>query len=269
MIDLTDKVAFVTGGGSGIGTGIAKVLAGQGADIVVADLDGRSASAVASEVAGTGRKSLAVTIDVTDRGLADSAVGEAMDRFGRIDILVNDAGILGPPGWWAHPTPDDRDWDAALSVNLRGVINVSQAVMPHMQERRYGKIINIASIAGRVGGADVPHYSVSKAAVINWTQANALQLAAFDVNVNAICPGVVWTPMYEQLTLRRTRYVLDPEIQGFEGRDYFEKMVELKIPMKKEQTAEDIGKLAAFLASDDAHNITGQSINVDGGIRMN
>ena len=138
-----------------------------------------------------------------------------------------------------------------------------------MKERRYGKIINIASIAARQGGTDQPHYNASKAAVVSWTQSNALQLAPYDVNVNAVCPGLLWTPMWEGLARKRAAFDFDSSIRGATGREYFERTVESWIPMKKEQTPEDVGKLAAFLASDDAHNITGQAINVDGGRRMN
>ncbi len=269
MIDLTDRVAVVTGGASGIGRGICLSLAGQGADIAVADLDQPTAMSVAAEVTGAGRDAMAVAIDVSNKASVSEAIGQVLDRFGRIDILVNNAGVLGAPGWWERDPPDDDDWDLILAVNLRGVVNVTQAVMPHMKERRDGKIVNIASIAGRQGGPDVPAYHASKAGVISWTQSNALQLAEYNINVNAICPGVLWTSMYERLTARRTTFVPEAEITGLKGRDYFDKMVELRVPMKREQTPEDIGKTTAFLVSDDARNITGQAINVDGGIRMN
>ena len=138
------------------------------------------------------------------------------------------------------------------------MVNVSEAVMGHMKERRYGKIVNIASIAARYGNVDIPHYNASKAAVVSWTQSNALQLAPFDINVNAICPGVLWTPMFERIAEKRARFNTDPDFEGLKGREFFEEMVESWIPMKREQTPEDIGKIAAFLASDDARNITGQ-----------
>ena len=273
MIDLTDKVAVVTGGASGIGRGICKALAGQGADIVVADMNAQGAKSTADEIAATGRKASVVDVDVTDRDSAANLVAEALRLFGKIDILVNDAGVIGAAEWWKRPTPSDDDWDLVLAVNLRGVVNVSEAAAPHMIERRYGKIINIASIAARQGGADIPHYNASKAAVVSWTQSHALQMAPYDINVNAICPGLLWTPMFEGLVERSLSFGSalgsNPELRDLSGREYFEKLVESVIPMRKEQTPEDIGKLAAFLASDDAHNITGQAINVDGGRRMN
>ncbi|MCI0438886.1 MAG: glucose 1-dehydrogenase [Chloroflexi bacterium] len=269
MIDLTGKAALVTGGGSGIGRGICLVLARQGADIVVADINKAGADATAAEVSKLGRKSLAIEVDVTKRESVSGMVARALEAFGKIDILVNNAGVIGARGWWERATPSDEDWDYVMAVNLRGVVNVSEAVAPHMIERRYGKIINIASIAARQGSPDIPHYNASKAAVVSWTQGNALQLAPYDINVNAICPGLLWTPMFQGLIRRPGRFGPVPGEEGLTDRQRFERRVESGIPMKKEQTPEDIGKLAAFLASDDAHNITGQAINVDGGRRMN
>ena len=269
MIDLRDEVTVVTGGASGIGRGICLVLAEQGANVVVADMNLQGAELVAADVAGKGRQAMAIGVDVTEKASVGSMVAQVLDGLGKIDILVNDAGVIGAPNWWERDTPSDEDWDRTYAVNLRGVVIVSEAVAPHMKERRYGKIINIASIGARQGGADIPHYNASKAAVVSWTQSNALQLAPYDINVNAICPGLLWTPMWERIVEKRARFNVDPGIRGLKGREYFERVVESWVPMKKEQTPEDIGKLAAFLASDDAHNITGQAINVDGGTYMN
>ena len=140
------------------------------------------------------------------------------------------------------------------------------AVAPHMKERNYGKIVNIASIAGRQGSPRNPPYNVSKTGVISLTQGQALELAAFNINVNAICPGLLWTPMWERMTARQA---MTPNPEEKSQRELFEEHVQNTIPMRKEQTPEDIGNLAAFLASDFAHNITGQSINVSGGLFMN
>jgi NAD(P)-dependent dehydrogenase (short-subunit alcohol dehydrogenase family) len=269
MIDLTDRVAIVTGGASGIGRGISLVLAQQGATVVVADINGQGADAVAAEVSQLERRTMAIVTNVTSRVSVEGMVTRVLEEFGKIDILVNDAGVVGSPNWWERETPSDDDWDQVMGVNLRGAVLASEAVAPHMKERRYGKLINIASIAARQGGPDIPHYNASKAAVVSWTQSNALQLAPFDINVNAICPGLLWTPMWEGIARKRSTFGTEPAFSGLSGRAYFEKVVDSWIPMKKEQTPQDIGKLAAFLASDDAHNITGQAINVDGGRRMN
>ena len=269
MIDLSERVAIVTGGASGIGRGISMVLVGQGANVVVADINSEGAESVAAEIAGGGGRSMAVQVDVTDVRSADSMVQQVLERFGSIDILVNDAGVIGADGWWERETPNSEDWDIVIAVNLRGLVNASEAVAPHMRERRHGKIVNIASVAARKGGTVIPHYNTSKAAVVSWTQSQALLLAPYSINVNAICPGSLWTPMYERLVQHQTKFGHDDSLQGLTGREYFDRKVVSDIPMKREQTPEDIGKLAAFLVSEDARNITGQAINVDGGRQMN
>ena len=270
MIDLTDKIALVTGGASGIGRGICLVMGEQGANVTVADLNEQGASDVASGISTGGPRSAGFEVDVTDRRSVDRMVSEVIEEFGTIDILVNNAGIIGVGQWWERQRPSDEDWSHVFAVNVRGVVMVSEAVSRHMMERRYGKIINIASIAARQGSPDIPHYSTSKAAVMSWTQSHALQMAPYSVNVNAICPGLLWTPMWEAIARRRAGTASgDLADEGLSGRQLFERTVEETIPLGREQTPEDIGRMAAFLASDDAENITGQAFNVDGGRRMN
>ena len=269
MIDLMDKIAVVTGGASGIGRGICLVLAEQGSTVVVTDVNVKGAETVAAELADAGRRAMSIVLDVTDQASVDGMVSQVMREFAQIDILVNDAGLVGAPKWWERNTPSDEDWDQVMAVNLRGMVRVSEAVATHMKERRYGKIVNIASIAARQGLIDVPQYSSSKAAVVSWTQSHALQLAPYDINVNAICPGMLWTPLYDRLVQRRAAFGFKTDLEGLTGREYFDKLVEEMTPMKREQTPEDVGNLAAFLASDDARNITGQAINLDGGRHMN
>jgi len=268
MIDLSGRIAIVTGGASGIGRGIARILALQGAALVIADRNAAGAEAAAGEIAASGRETLPVEVDLTSRPSVEAMAAAAVKRFGRIDVLVNNAGVPGAPGWQDRERPDDADWDAAYAVNLRGVVLASEAVEPGMKERRYGKIVNIASISARVGSPQIPHYSASKAAVVNWTQGHALAVARYGINVNAICPGVVWTPMFEAMYRGKKRFgpAQDPSATG---RAHFDQLVDTLIPMKREQTPEDIGRLAAFLASDDSCNITGQAINVDGGRYLN
>ena len=265
MIDLHGKYVVVTGGGSGIGKGISEVLARAGASVLVVDIELASAELTIQRLEGNG-EFLSDTVDVTDAVSVDRMIEKAVKAFGKIDVLVNNAGVIGTGKWWERETPNDEDWSRVHEVNVRGVVRVSEAVAPHMKRRKYGKIINIASIAARQGSPDLPHYSTTKAAVVSWTQSNALQLAPFNVNVNAICPGLLWTPMWESIARKRARF----GGQGMEpgsstGREVFEQTVEQWIPMKREQTPEDIGNLAVFLASDLARNITGQAINVDGG----
>jgi len=270
MIDLTEKVAVITGGASGIGRGIAGVLAGQGATVVIADLSLPAAEAAVADLLASGHKALPVHLDVTSRDSAARMVRTVTDQLGAIDILVNNAGVVGAPGWETRSRTDDTDWDLVLGVNLRGVVNVSEAVAEHMKGRAYGKIVNIASIAGRQGGPQNPPYNVSKSGVISWTQGHALELAPYDINVNAICPGLLWTPLFSRLIERNTMLgAAPPRADGESAEDVFNRQARDRVPLKRAQTPEDVGKLAAFLASDDARNITGQAINLDGGVRMN
>ncbi len=265
-MDVSGKSALVTGGGRGIGRGIALVLARNGADVAVADLNADAAGAVAAQVGALGRRSLGVAVDVTDRDSVEAMVSRVIDSFGRIDILVNNAGIIAAPGWEGRKRSNDDDWDQIYEVNVKGIVHVTEAVAPHMIERQYGKIVNIASGAGRVGSPGNPPYNVSKAGVISYTQASALELAPHNINVNSICPGLLWTPMWERIA---TRGSASPEnVEGLDPRQWFLHGVAERIPLGREQTPEDIGNLAAFLASDYAKNITGQAINVNGGSRM-
>ncbi len=264
MIDLSDKVAVVTGGASGIGRGICLVLAEQGADVAVTDMNLAGSQSVADDVAATGRQSVAIQVDVTDRASIQDMVSQVLQRFGTIDILVNDAGIVGVGEWWERERPSDDDWSQVFAVNVRGVVMVSEAVSEHMIERQSGKIVNIASIAARQGSPDLPHYSTSKAAVASWTQSNAAQLARHNINVNAICPGAVWTRF--QQAGARARQAADPALADRDIEDLFHDRYDPIMPLGRPQTPEDIGKSAAFLASEDARNITGQCIHVDGGV---
>ena len=265
-MDVTNKVAVVTGGGRGIGRGISLILAQNGADVAVGDVHPENAQTVAMEVTQLERRSLAVTLDVTDEESTQRMVREVMDHFGRIDILINNAGVVGAEGWEQREKPNDSDWNFVFAVNVRGIARVTEAVAPHMKANRYGKIINIASIAGRQGSPRNPPYNMSKAGVVNLTQSQSLELAPYNINVNAICPGLLWTPIWERIV---NRPAMTPNPEGKSGRELFLGYVQETTPLGREQTPEDIGNLAAFLASDYANNITGQSINVSGGYFMN
>lgn len=255
---LEDRVAVVTGGGRGIGRGICLALAAEGATVVVADLDATTAKSTARELTASGRKALAVMLDVTSREAAEAAIERAAGEFGGVDILVNNAGVLGE-----HSGRDVTldDWDLALDVNLKGIWIMTQAVLPMFKARGGGKIVNIASIAGRHGTGVHPHYSASKAGAINLTQSLALTLGPRNINVNAVCPGLVRTDMWQNLE----RMMGAPASPSSPIDEY----ISTSMPLRREQTPEDIGKAVAFLASDDARNITGQSLNVDGGLRLN
>ena len=266
-MDVSGKVALVTGGGRGIGRGIVLVLARNGADVVVADIDVDIARSTATEVEATGRRSLASRVDVTDRESVGAMTGDAITRFGRIDILVNNAGVIAAPGWEERETPNEDDWDLTYEVNVKGVVWVTEAVAAHMMESRSGKIINISSVTGRLATLTSMPYGATKAGAINLAQAYAIKLAPYNINVNSICPGLLWTPMWESIGARwRTE---EDRSEGLSPRDVFDRIVKLRTPLGREQTPEDIGNLAAFLASDYACNITGQTINVSGGSHMN
>ncbi len=263
---LKDRVAIVTGGATGIGRAIATKMGEGGASIVVADMNADAAQKTAAELTASGIKAAAVATDVTDKAATDRMARTALDRFGRIDILVNNAGIAGAPGWNQRSESTEDDWVKTYQVNVLGTVNAANSVIPHMKAERHGKIVNLSSIAGREGRPSLPHYSASKAAVISYTQSLANELAKFNINVNAICPGLLWTPMWEQVGGRYARD--NAAYKGLSPREVFDAMIAERIPNGREQTPEDIGDAAVFLASEDARNITGQALNVDGGFFM-
>lgn len=264
-IDLSGRAAIVTGGGAGIGRGIALRLAGAGTDVFIADIDADAAAAASAEVVAQGVRSGSGVFDVSDQDSTDAMISAAIGSLGKVDILVNNAGIGGAPGWAERTTGSTEDWRRTFEVNVLGIVHASKSVSAHMIERGSGKIVNIASAAGRKGSPDFAHYSTSKASAINVTQAFAYQLAPHKINVNSVCPGVLWTELWHDIADRRLKMHGDTQTSG---RDFFENRFS-GIPLGREQTPEDIGNAVAFLASDRARNITGQSLNVDGGAMMN
>ena len=218
-MELSGKVAIVTGGGNGIGRGIALELAERGADIVLGEIDVDSAARVAQEIKAAGQDAIAVETDVTQQASADSLFQAAIERFGTVDILVNNAGVGGAPGWWERPESSGDDWDAAFDVNVFGIVNCTKSVEEHMRSQKSGKIVNIASVAGRIGAGGIAHYSASKAAAINVSQAYAFRLAPSNINVNTVCPGLLWTDLWEKLAVRRK--VIRPNEKTLSGRGRF------------------------------------------------
>ena len=269
---LKDRVAIVTGGGGGLGEGISLCLAREGAHVVVSDWKLEPAEKVAAKVKETGRKALAVRADVRRADQCRAMVETALKEMGRLDILVCNAGVDGLPQDDTKDPPlieniREEDWNLVVDVNLKGVFLCNRAAVPHFKKQRSGRIINIASVAGRQGVEFLLPYAATKAGVISLTQSVALQLAPYHVNVNTVCPGIIWTPMWERLAGYASRAM--PDFSGVPPEDVYKTIVQVMIPFKKPQTAEDIGNAVVFLGSDEAQEITGQALNVCGGMKMN
>ena len=274
---LEGKVAIVSGGG-GIGQGIVRCLAEEGANVAVVDINGDTAKKTADEAKALGRKSLAIVADVTDKKKVNQAVKQILDTFGKVDILVNNVGGHGEAYYTGTGMQfvdmEEAVWDQDLAVNLKTQFLMCQAVVPYLTKQKSGKIVNMSSIAGKestamMGGgaaARLSVYGVAKAAVLKFTKSLARELAQYNINVNAICPGVIYTPLVEKATAYRSQFI--PESKGMTPRDYWLRGVVASVPLKREQTPEDIGRAVVFLVSEDARNITGQSLNVDGGLIM-
>lgn len=271
---LAGKTAIITGAGRGIGRGIATVLAQRGATVVACDLNAKSAQTVVSEINAAGGRAFALEADVTHQASMNAAVAGAIRSLGRIDICVPNAGVIGAPGYNERAHYSEDDWDRTFEVNVKGIAHTVEAVMPHLKERKAGKIVIIASHGGRaprftgftLGSVGIP-YSVSKAAAIQYTHHLALYLAPFNVNVNCVCPGTLWTPMWEAIATNRV--ATDPASRGKAPKDVFDESIRQRTPLGRPQTPEDIGKAVAFLASEDANEITGQALNVNGGAVLN
>jgi NAD(P)-dependent dehydrogenase (short-subunit alcohol dehydrogenase family) len=252
---LDGKVAIVTGGGSGIGAGIVRVLAREGADLVISDLSLEAAQRVAGEAGGS---ALALQHDVTSWDSCQELARRVLADKGRIDVLVNNAGVSKSVPF--HEL-DEAEWDRVNDVNAKGVFLTTRAIVKHMMERRSGRIINISSMVGKEAIPLFVHYCASKFAVLGITQGLAKELAPYDINVNAVCPGVVSTPLWEPLLDQLARN------KGISREEAFAEFV-AGIPLARPQEPEDIGEVVAFLASDRARNMTGQGINVTGGMQL-
>jgi NAD(P)-dependent dehydrogenase (short-subunit alcohol dehydrogenase family) len=263
---LKEKVALVTGGARGIGFGISRCLAAEGGSVVVADMDEPGAQEGARALRSQGAEALGLHLDVREETSVEEAIRAALAHYRRLDILVNNAGVLGGSVLGAPLTDlSVKEWDQAYEVNVRGTFLVCRALLPHLKARRQGKIINISSRAGRNGRETLPHYGSTKAAIINFTMALAKEMAPYNVNVNAVCPGLIWSPMWEELgRLYAEKF---EEFEGMTPRQVFDHFVSRQ-PLRREQTPEDVGWAVVFLASEDARNITGQSLLVDGGAVM-
>lgn len=240
--DLTGQTAVVTGAATGIGEAIGRRLARAGATVAVADIDRDGANGVAQSIGGA---SFAVALDVTQREAVEAAVADVLGRTGRIDIWVNNAGIAGraAPLW----EQTDEDWQRILAINLTGVFHCCRAVIPEMRRRRYGRIVNIASIAGKEGNPNMTGYSATKAGVIAFTKSLGKEVATEGICVNAVAPAVVRTRILEQLTPAQIDYMTE------------------RIPMHRTGAPEEIAAVVHFLSSPDCSFVTGQCYDASGG----
>lgn len=241
--------AIVTGASRGIGRAIALGLAERGYDLALTDIGPQQATlaAVADEIAERGRRCVTITADVSNPEDCRRSAAEAVRGLGHVDALVNNAGILKLASI-EELTPEL--WDTTFAVNARGVFQMTQALIPHMRERRYGRIVNIASLAARTGGPGQSHYAASKSAVVGFTRVSSMELGQHGITVNAVCPGIIRTEM-------GMNNLRDPERVA-----YFEKVTDLH----RLGNPEDVVGPVAFFASDDSAFVTGQALNVDGGI---
>jgi 3-oxoacyl-[acyl-carrier protein] reductase len=242
---VSERVGIVTGAARGIGAAIAERLAADGLAVCVADLDAASAAGQVERIVGQGGIAVACEMDVTQPASARAMVDATLARFGQIDVLVNNAGVTGPSAPLAE-YPDD-DWRRVLSVDLDGTFNCCKAVLPHMQARGVGRIVNIASIAGKEGNPNMCAYSAAKAGVIGLTKSLGKELATSGVLVNCVAPAVVETELLRELTPEAVQYMVQ------------------RIPMARMGQVEEIAALVAWLASDQCTFSTGAVFDISGG----
>ncbi len=246
-LGLSGKVALVTGGAQGIGKAIALLLAQNGADIAVSDINLEKADETAKEIESMGRRAMAIRANVASPADVEKMVESILAQLGRIDILINNAGIARDK---LILRMTEEDWDAVLDVNLKGTFNCTRAVVKHMSKQRSGKIVNIASVVGEMGNGGQANYSASKAGVIGLTKTIAREFAQRGINVNAIAPGYIQTSMTDALS------------------DKAKETLRSMIPMERLGRPEDVAEAVLFLVSDASSYITGHVLRVNGGIYM-
>lgn len=268
------KLAIVTGAARGIGRGIAQVLAERGATVALGDIDESGVAAVADDIQAMGGTAMSGFADIADAESIGRFAEQVVDDFGSVDICVPNAGVIGVPDFESRIGHVEADWNATWNINVMGTVNTISAVRDHMQEQRHGKIVIVSSQGGRPpagsggmwGGTVQQPYLISKSALIQYMHHLAIEMGPFNVNVNAVCPGTLWTPMWEKIAANHA--VVNPELAGLEPREFFARTVKANIPLQRAPTAVDVGSAVAFLASEDASEITGQALNVNGGAVM-
>jgi len=246
-LDLKGKVSIVTGGAQGIGKAISESLAALGGAVIVSDMNLEGARETVAELSGKGYQATALQVDVSNAQSVKAMINETISEYGRIDILINNAGITRDA---LLLRMKDADWDAVLSVNLKGVFNCMKAVLRSMSKQRSGKIVNISSIVGAIGNAGQANYAASKAAVIGLTKTAAREYAGRGITVNSVAPGFIETAMTASLS------------------DSVQETLKEQIPMARLGRPSDIAEAVAFLVSDRANYITGQVLHVNGGMYM-
>jgi NAD(P)-dependent dehydrogenase (short-subunit alcohol dehydrogenase family) len=244
---LKDKKAIVTGAGQGIGRGIALKLAQEGADVVIAEMNSDTGTQTVKEVEVLGRKAIFFSVDVANQKQVQAMVDQVLKAWERIDILINNAGFDRPGSLLKVK---EEDWDAVLGVHLKGTLNCIQAVAPHMIENGYGKIINLSSVWGKRGAVSEISYSSAKAGIIGLTKSVARELGRYQINVNAILPGLILTPTIAKMA------------------EKYQKMIIENTPLKRVGQPEEVANVAAFLVSDEASFVTGALVEVSGGWNM-
>ena len=241
FFDLTGQFAIVTGAATGIGEAIARRLSAAGASVAVADIDEAAAAATAAQIPNA----FPVHIDITNADSVSKAVAAVVAKFGKIDILVNNAGTAGKVGTLVDQT--EEEWRRVIDINLMGVFLCTRAVMPLLRKQGYGRVVNLASIAGKEGNPNMSAYSATKAAVIGFTKSVAKEVATENICVNAVSPAVVQTKILDQLTPHQVSYMTD------------------KSPMRRTGKPEEIAAVVHFLASPDCSFVTGQCYDASGG----
>jgi NAD(P)-dependent dehydrogenase (short-subunit alcohol dehydrogenase family) len=265
-LQLKGQTAVVVGAAQGIGAAIARGFAQEGANVALLDRDPRVKETAEKLASECGTQALAMVADITDYAAMQAAAGQVLEKFSRVDHVVHAAamgsGKFGFPFWNLEPA----DWPRVLEVNIVGAVHVAHAFVPSLREARRGTMLFISSVAGQIGSQTDPPYSASKAALINFAQCAAKDLAPYNVRVNTLCPGMVKTAVNRAVWEAWSRQQPPEQRQSYE--EWADEKVRRMVPLGRWQTSEDIAAMAVFLASSRAENVTGQTINVDGGFVM-